>query len=606
MNYTIQHLVLPSEEKHMEARELFYHGDEGSLDAEKRTLSLEKGQKVDFTTYLNACSYRKWKKYTIAGTLMLTLDLKGQAVISYVGYRKDKTKLQRTEYKTERDERTGRRETTFTYPENDEQILGFELTALDVCVIHGGYFSAEVDERKLNPVELCLATTTMKKEAYIKKNVALLQSEILNTDMEIAKHFYIHVVDNGRTLTEDDIHGKHVFLHPNTNAGGSGGYARGMIECLHQTPEATNVLLMDDDVLVLPESIIRTYHLLRLQKPEYRDHFISGAMLYFEEPKKQHEDIGTVRENGYFQSLKPKFDQTKLWDNITNEEDYPKSENEFAAWWYCCIPMTMIKRHGLPLPLFIRFDDVEYSLRCQAQFITMNGICIWHMGFALKYNPALVDYQERRNQLIDQSVTGVLKNVNAVEVLYKAYRVELLKLNYDAASLVLKAFEDYMRGPAFLEKNQGEKLLKENSRLNEKTEPLDHFPEAKKLLSESGELPEKKKISFINKWLLRITFNGHRLIPKRLLRDLGVTSLDSYYDPESIALHRELIAVNPYTKEAVLRRLDRKKYQVLQRRWRHLFRYYRKNEKKIRNDYRNKREYLTSEAFWNSYLDLQP
>ena len=154
-------------------------------------------------------------------------------------------------------------------------------------------------------------------------------------------------------------------------------------------PAATHVLLMDDDVLVLPESIRRTYNLLRLIKPEYKDYFISGAMLYYENPSFQHEDIGTVDVNGYdcrFKALKGIFNHQELTDNLENERFYPYSKNSYAAWWYCCMPINTIKKNGLPLPIFIRVDDMEYALRCKARMITMNGICVWHMGFVTKYN----------------------------------------------------------------------------------------------------------------------------------------------------------------------------------------------------------------------------
>ena len=36
-----------------------------------------------------------------------------------------------------------------------------------------------------------------------------------------------------------------------------------------------------------------------------------------------------------------------------------------------------------------RGDDVEFSIANNAKFITMNGICIWHMGFAAKFNMAM-------------------------------------------------------------------------------------------------------------------------------------------------------------------------------------------------------------------------
>lgn len=84
----------------------------------------------------------------------------------------------------------------------------------------------------------------------------------------------------------------------------------------------------------------------------------------------------------------------------------------YAGWWFCCIPMKMIKQNGLPLPLFIRGDDVEFSLRNHAKFITMNGICIWHMGFTYKFNASMELYQVHRNSLILQAVSEVCQNVD--------------------------------------------------------------------------------------------------------------------------------------------------------------------------------------------------
>lgn len=37
-----------------------------------------------------------------------------------------------------------------------------------------------------------------------------------------------------------------------------------MIEAMEQAPRATHVLLMDDDVSISPESIIRTFNLLSI------------------------------------------------------------------------------------------------------------------------------------------------------------------------------------------------------------------------------------------------------------------------------------------------------------------------------------------------------
>ena len=80
------------------------------------------------------------------------------------------------------------------------------------------------------------------------------------------------------------------------NVGGAGGFTRGMIEALELPKKPTHVLLMDDDVMVMPESLFRTYYLLRLLKDEYKKCFLSGAMFDYDIRQKQYEDVGFVHK----------------------------------------------------------------------------------------------------------------------------------------------------------------------------------------------------------------------------------------------------------------------------------------------------------------------
>ena len=223
----------------------------------------------------------------------------------------------------------------------------------------------------------------------------------------MAKNFYVHVIDNGRTLNKEELECDHLWIHPNPNTGGSGGFSRGIIEANLQKEPATHVLLMDDDVIILPESLKRTYRLLTLLKEEYKNHFISGAMLYYERMNEQHEDIGYVHDDGSYGPVKHRLDMQRLDAVVRNEEPWAKRKNQYAGWWYCCIPTTVARLDNLPLPLFVRGDDVEYSLRNHAKFITMNSICVWHMGFTLKFNAAMELYQVHRNSLAIQAASGI-------------------------------------------------------------------------------------------------------------------------------------------------------------------------------------------------------
>lgn len=285
-------------------------------------------------------------------------------------------------------------------------MIGFELYPLDSCILYGGYYSLLCEKGDLNDVNLCMATTTCRKETFIKKNVGLVKSEILS---------------------------------------------------------------LDDDILILPESIIRTYKLLRLIKPEYRNHFISGGMLYYERPNCQHEE-------GYRRGGTAVFPL-----------------------------MSLIK---MDWPLFIRGDDVEYSLRCKAKIITMNGICIWHLGFDAKYNAAIDKYQQYRNLMIDKASSDVMRNVNIYGLIKRSFRAELSKFNYNAAETILRGFEDYLRGPNFLKTVDGEKNLKEIMKLHDKMKPLNDMEEVKILnVWDCFFDPPRKRMET---FLYRLTYNGHR------------------------------------------------------------------------------------------------
>ena len=164
---------------------------------------------------------------------------------------------------------------------DDMVIVGFIIKTEGTVSIRNSYYELDVDG-ELNDVELVLSTTTFKKEAFIERNIDLVKNQIIGSNDSIADHFHMYVMDNGRTLDAEKLSGDRIQVIPNDNVGGAGGFTRGMITAMEQNPKATNILLMDDDVAVSPESIKRTYNLLRILKPEHREDMISGAMLNYE------------------------------------------------------------------------------------------------------------------------------------------------------------------------------------------------------------------------------------------------------------------------------------------------------------------------------------
>ncbi len=607
MDYLIQSICFPKEEKHLLCTELFYKGKEGYLDRRAGTLTLAYGQKCDLLTYLNACSWAKWKKFTQAGELTLHLIVEGPVAVSYVGASLIYREIELHEYSEVRDMAQEKREITFTYPENKNTLNSARITALGNCTIFGGYYTVTADEERLNPVHLTISTTTCRKEDYIRKNVSIIKEELLGGSDEIKDHLDVHVVDNGNTLSEEEIAGDHVYFHPNPNTGGSGGFARGMIETLYQKTPATHILLMDDDVLILPESIRRTYHLLRLVKPEYKDRFINGAMLRYERPEFQHEDLGTLSEGKLFQPLKQPFNHTDLHD-VLKCEGYYNAPCTYAAWWYCCIPMETVKRVGLPMPFFVRGDDSEYSLRSGAKFITMNGICIWHLGFSLKFSAAMDIYQQFRNLHIVQASSDFMKGIDLHHTYQRFFLYDLRKFNYDACELYLKAMTDFLKGPAFLEKANGEALLKENSALNEKTVPLADHPEIPirvidEVYGDEANVSLKTRVARRIAW--HFTDNGQKFGGKKQKNtDYPAAAFDFSIQLTKQAGVTQYAAVNPYLETVAIRRMDIERYKSLKKRYDRLERYYAKHKAELEKAYHEAKPYLTSEKFWRKYLGL--
>lgn len=603
MYLKLQNLLFPTGSKFETQWNLFYRGERMRYDVEQGILCVPKYRVADFMSYLNAFSLHKWRKYTNLQLVKLHLQLQGECLVRLVGYTLDVHSPAKTVLAEQKYVLNESGEIVMNYPVSDSTLLAFEIETDSDCKLLGGWYEGcfvEADQRVVN---LSIATTTFKKEEFIQSNLKLLQNELLNSDDEIRNHLWIHVIDNGRTLVSEQWNSDKITIHPNKNVGGAGGFTRGMIESMEQPENITHVLLMDDDVIILPESIRRMYCLLSMLKSEFDEYFVSGAMLCYEAMNIQHEDVGFVHADGSYGPQKSELDHTLLRDILECDQEYLDRQHMYAGWWFCCIPMRLIKKNGLPLPLFIRGDDVEFSLRNHAKFITMNGICIWHMGFTYKFNASMELYQVHRNSLILQAVSGVCQNVDFINRMTKLFRARMLSLDYNGAELILDAIEDFLKGPEFIMQDQGEQIMKEKSKKNEKMVDLREFANLDIDLDEVYQDPPR---TFLRKWLYRITYNGHRFCSESRLREgPGLVAYDWFYSPEHNFWYKKLLAVNPHLKMGSMRVFSKKRYQALQSRSKVLLSRYQKEHTAVEQRYQNSKGKMTSVVFWKEYLEIK-
>lgn len=565
--------------------------------------------KYDFATYFNAFSNQKWRRYTVISNVNLRIIAKGEFIVEYVSYEATpaapkRTVIDRIPYSLD-DYQT----VDYEYPDDcSAALFAFEITTLSPLDIKEIYYFTRIKEDNLRRVELAVATTTFNKEDYIIPNIDLIKREIMSCNEPVASHFSFHVIDNGRTLNVEELSSNGVYIHPNPNVGGAGGFTRGIIEAMEQGTKATHVILMDDDVQISAESIKRTYNILALVNDEYADAFISGAMLSFERQDEFYEDIGFVQQRGVYGPVKTRAIVSELTDLVRLETVRPKRNHRYAGWWYCCIPIASVEKQGLPLPLFIRGDDAEYGNRCASRFITLNGICIWHLTLAYKFRAAFERYQVPRNSLIAQATTGVYDGVDFLRNFRENVQLDLKTFNYDAVELSLQAIEDFMKGPDFLKTVDGGALIGELSKKNDKLVPIEqlsHYTDGV-IEFDPQYLYGAQERSLVQRAFDHLTVNGHRCPSFILKKGIGIIPYDGwYYAPNQIRRYARLLSISHDGSEGIYREMDRARFKSLYRRYKADLKLYKKNKNKIEAQYREARSELTSIDFWKKYLGLR-
>ena len=423
-------------------------------------ITFSKDGEVGFNTYLNGFSLEKYFKYTKISNVSLKLNCDGKFRVTI--FRQEKT-FNRiiTDYLLETDI-TFKKEQMISFPisiRNTSGILGFNLKSLeDDAVFYGGEYFTETDQ-SLEPVKIGIDICTYKREKFVAANVKNLVRFLENDKNSILKNnIHIFISDNGCSLPDELNNPPLINVYPNKNVGGAGGFTRGLIEIIkNKSLNISHVLIMDDDICFLPESVYRTYIILALIKEEYSDYFIGGAMLKLDDQGFQVES-GAVWNTGNIISLKSGLNMQSLEACLYNEIE---EAADYNAWWYCVVPIKFINENNLPLPLFIRGDDVEFGLRNKTNLILMNGICVWHEPFENKYSSSMF-YYIFRNRLIDNAVRNInYSKRNLIKQLKQQVYTEIFTTRYKNAELLIRGVNDFLKGIDWLKNQDGELLHKE-------------------------------------------------------------------------------------------------------------------------------------------------
>ena len=454
---------------------MYYKGTDITIVAEEEYCNIPCGKELEAFTYFNSLSIEKWTKYTVLDNLNLKLELKGEFVISvhqaYKMHNYIKDSVVAEKY-VNIDEKAS---FSISVPLKEKRgLFYFTVKAVSSTgYFFGGAYETEIDEASLPDVRIAVGICTYRREEYIRNNMDILSKAILeNSKSPMHGKLEVFISDNSKTLgTGLDTEYIHVF--PNRNLGGAGGFTRSMIEAKKASREKhfTHILMMDDDVRLNPDSLLRTYAMLRLLKSEYCDAFIGGHMLKLDFPSIQSE-AADYWDTASHHPVKQNYDLTLPDLLIQNEIE---DSINYLSWWYCCMPIDVISDNNLPLPVFIKRDDIEYGLRNGKTFIILNGICVWHEPFEYKSasyleyyyfrNTCIMNSQHRPDFTAKQLISEVKKRVLKLAFTYR----------FKDAELSLLGVQHYLKGIDWLKAQDAEKLNSEIMKLGYKKLPLNEL-----------------------------------------------------------------------------------------------------------------------------------
>jgi galactofuranosylgalactofuranosylrhamnosyl-N-acetylglucosaminyl-diphospho-decaprenol beta-1,5/1,6-galactofuranosyltransferase len=248
--------------------------------------------------------------------------------------------------------------------------------------------------------------------------------------------------------------------------------------------------MFDDDIKVEPESILRAATFSDLARHPM---IVGGHMFSLFDRTVLHAYAETVVQGTWWWEHAP---NTKARHDFgrRNLRNTPwlhrRADADYNGWWMCLIPTQVIREVGLALPVFIKWDDLEYSVRAREHgypTVSMPGVATWHVTWQDKTDA--LDWQayyHLRNRIISALLHSPRKRGGRLLAESAERQLQgLVSMQYSTVALRLLALEDVLAGPDHLHRELATKrqeLQDYRSGYNDaQMEPdLESFPPARR------------------------------------------------------------------------------------------------------------------------------
>jgi galactofuranosylgalactofuranosylrhamnosyl-N-acetylglucosaminyl-diphospho-decaprenol beta-1,5/1,6-galactofuranosyltransferase len=411
---------------------------------------------VSLASFFNAFPASYWRRWSTLDTLHLQLDVEGSGRVDVYRSKADATPIHVHGELVEGERRQIDVELDLT-PFEDGGWYWFDISTDEAdLTLHSGGWHAPVEAPGRGAVTIGMPTFNRPTDC-----VATLQA--IGSD-ELVRSVVTAVVipDQGAKKVRDQegfaeaqaVLGDRLRIIDQPNIGGSGGYARVMYEALENT-DCEQILYMDDDIVLEPDAILRAVAFSRFARHPM---LVGGQMLQAQAKSRLHAwgEIVDRRRMRWSNAPGTEYDHDFAQSSLRETKwMHRRTDVDYNAWWMCLIPRTVAERIGLPLPLFIKWDDVEYGLRARDAGIptaTVPGVAIWHMSFADKDDAT--DWQayfHLRNRLVGAALHSPEEKPTAMLAdSFKHALKHALAMEYSTLALQEMAIRDFLAGPEAL------------------------------------------------------------------------------------------------------------------------------------------------------------
>ena len=415
-------------------------------------LELEPEATLDLDTYFNSFDETVWRRHTTLGALRVELRLSGPAQVQLWRHARGGGCLLLAEARNDADQPISLAVPRPPHPRGTGRLALRIIAGNGTVTLKAG---AWVTEGSPGSVRLMPVICTYNREAPLREVVVRIAADHAVLDAIAG----LVIVNNGkpglagRLGTEAMPRSLRDRLHivEQENYGGAGGFVRGLLTA--RDLGASHAILMDDDVVLEPEAILRTARLYALAR---QDFIVGGHMLDLFQPNRLYEAGARLIDHQL--AMQPLHQGADLAGPGALNRFLDPTAMHYNGWWFMGLPLALLDRHGWPMPCFIRGDDVEFGRRLHdagVPMVSMLGIGIWHEPFYAKLGGWHI-YYEFRNMLALASrhfaVPARLLSMTAMRWIV----AELLMFRYQRAAFLIRAVEDFLDGPEIYRRKPGE------------------------------------------------------------------------------------------------------------------------------------------------------